>query len=152
MHSLSELLKLHRDLDVVFTRHQHALLHFKFDEAAQLLRDYRDRLERHMAFEEGTLLPLYTERVSIEKGGEAKLFLDEHEKMKNFVQLFITATDQLKSDTSPEDALLTLLDREFFYLKLCSHHDTREARFLYAGLDAVTSDAERTDLVNASHV
>jgi len=152
MDSFGELLEVHRDLDTVFRQHQHALLHFDLERAAELLRVYRGKLEQHMSFEEETLLPLYEERVKIERGGEVKLFIDEHEKMKNFVQLFIHATEQLSNESSQEDAVLTLLDREFFYLKLCSHHDTREARFLYPGLDAVMSAAERSDLLNASLV
>src|SRR5262245_1362579 len=107
MRSFIDLLTIHRELDSLFTRHQHALLHFDFPSAGELLHAYKERLEHHMVFEEEHPIPLYEERASIERGGETKLFLDEHAKMRNFVQLFVEATDQLAGEGSPEDPVLT---------------------------------------------
>jgi len=148
MPSFSDLLEIHRELDACFAEHQHALLHFEFERARDLLRTYETKLVAHMSFEENVLLPIYA-RAEPQRSGEAQLFLDEHEKMKNFVQMFFEALTELARENSPEPLLLKLLDREFFYLKLCSHHDNREAKFLYPGLDAVTTDTEKTELLIA---
>jgi len=145
--SFSELLKIHVELDELFLLHQHALLHFEFDKAADLLKKYRATLNEHMRFEEDVLLPIYTSRAVIERSGETKLFLDEHKKMRDWVQLFSETIAELAQDPAPENKLLKLLDRESFFLKLCSHHDNREARFLYPSLDAATTNEERAQLL-----
>ena len=150
--SFSELLDIHRSLDELFARHQYALLHFDFTGAAELLAHYNEYLTAHMRHEEELLLPVYSERATIERGGDTKLFLDEHEKMRNFVAMLTEALAELANADPPEPKLLQLLDREFFYLKLCSHHDGREARFLYPALDTVTSDEERAELLEGSRI
>jgi hemerythrin-like domain-containing protein len=103
-----------------------------------------------MALEEEQLLPLYDERATPEAAGETRLFLDDHEKMRNWLQLFSETVAQLAAETSPEDLLLKLLDRESFFLKLCSHHDNREERFLYPALDKGTTETEREKLLESA--
>lgn len=147
MKSFSDLLKIHEKLDEDFRQHQYALLHFEFERAAKLLLAYRDRLLEHMSFEEEVLLPIYDQKATIAPAGETTLFLKEHEKMRDWIALFIDTIKKLQSEDPPEPVLLNLLDRENFYLKLCSHHDNREATFLYPGLDAVTSLEERVELL-----
>ena len=147
MESFLDLLEIHKLLDASFEEHQCLLLHFDFDHAGKTLRNYQARLLAHMNDEESLLLPLYEERATIEKGGEARLFIDEHEKMRNFVALFIETVDGLRNEAHPERTLLKLLDREFFYLRLCSHHDIRETKYLYPALDEVTTPLERQKLL-----
>jgi hypothetical protein len=60
--SFSELLKLHKELEEAFHRHQHALLRLDFTEAARLLLDFEALLVAHMTDEEETLIPIYAER------------------------------------------------------------------------------------------
>ena len=146
MHSLSHLLKLHKELDALFAEHQFALVRFEFALAQNLLLQYESRLLDHMSDEEVFLLPLYAERAPIEKGGDVKLFLSEHEKMRQHVRLFAESTELLKTDNRPERVLIELLDRESFYKRLCSHHDIREERILYPALDKVTTESERAAL------
>lgn len=150
MASFSELLRIHAELDEQFLLHQHALLHFDFKKAAQLLEKYRAALYEHMLFEENVLLPMYSTRAVIERSGETKLFLDEHVKMRNWIQLFSEMITELATQANPETRLLKLLDRESFFLKLCSHHDNREAKFLYPCLDAVTTEEERAQLLSSA--
>ena len=64
-----------------------------------------DREQAHMKYEEAVLLPLYEQRATIERGGETKLFLDEHEKMTNFIKLFLEPIDELANASSPEPLL-----------------------------------------------
>lgn len=146
MNSFLQLLEIHRSLDVVFAEHQYALLHFEFVRAAELLTDYQDRLVGHIQDEETYLLPLYAERAAIEKTGEVKLFINEHEKMRNFVDLFKETTEQMLAEEHPEPLVLKLLDRQSFYKRLVSHHDVRETEILYPSLDRITDDSERLQI------
>ena len=92
------------------------------------------------------MLPLYAEQAPTEKGGDVKLFLSEHEKMRQYVKLFTETTERLATESQPEKLLLQLLDRESFYKRLCSHHDLREGNVLYPALDGITTEAERSEL------
>jgi iron-sulfur cluster repair protein YtfE (RIC family) len=146
MNSFAKILEIHTELDEMFLEHQYALLHFDFALALEKLERYESVLLAHMADEEDVLLPLYAERAVIGKGGAVKLFLDEHEKMRNFVRLFAEATASLQTDPEPEPTLLQLLDRESFYKRLNTHHDIRETDILYPALDVITSVEERAEI------
>lgn len=147
MDSFSNLLKLHEELDHAFAQHQYALLRFEFDLAFGLLQQYGSALRDHMSDEEDLLLPLYSERAAIRTGGAVDLFLSEHQKMLEWLEVFADATERLKTENEPEPMLITLLDRESFYKKLCTHHDIRESKHLYPALDEATTEAERSELV-----
>lgn len=148
MISFSELLVVHTRLDKMFEMHQFALLHFEFQEALERLKQYDAVLSVHMSHEEEILLPLYAKRAAIEKGGAVKLFLDEHEKMRQHVLLFMQTVEKLPSDPNTEKTLLMLLDRESFYKRLCSHHDLRESGILYPALDDITEADERSEILS----
>lgn len=147
MKKLGELINLHRELDRMFTEHQHALLHFEFGKALSSIERYEAALLAHMRDEEEVLLPVYRRCSDIPKGGDAKIFLDEHQKMRSFVEMFRERTAKLETEAEPETLLLTLLDRESFYKRLCGHHDKREHETLYSVLDDITSDEEKEDLL-----
>jgi len=139
---ITMLMEAHGRLDSLFFEHQKALLRFEFDTALALLGEYRDSLLAHMGDEERLLMPIYRERIKPEKGGNPALFLDEHEKMRAYVSLFIDTTAELRLQASPEKTLLNLLDRESFYKRLSSHHDIREREILYPELDSVMTRKE----------
>ena len=148
MKTFSDLLLLHRGIDDMFFAHQCALLHFEFGTALFLLERYESALLRHMRDEEEFLLPLYDKRCPATRAGAAKIFFDDHEKMRAFVKLFKEETAKLADNPRPETVLLMLLDREAFYKRLCSHHDRRESETLYPSLDEFTSEAEKRDLLS----
>jgi hemerythrin-like domain-containing protein len=147
MNELSELLKLHDELDNMFFAHQRALLHFEFDDAAAKLENYESALLKHMKDEEEVLMPFYVERAAPIKGGNPLLFLDEHIKMRRFIELFMAKTVELADGPNPEAGLILLLDREAFYKRLCSHHDRRESEVFYPELDRITSNSEKLELL-----
>ena len=144
MISFSKLLELHAELDRAFAAHQYALLRFDFDLALKRLHRYESALIAHMSDEERFLLPLYADRASIERGGAVKLFLSEHERMREWVKLFASTIEGLKSEPDPEPLMIKLLDRESFYKRLCTHHDIRESKYLFPALDSITTDDERS--------
>lgn len=147
MINLSVLLQLHNRLDEMFFEHQRALLHFDFEKAIAALRRYESALLVHMHDEEDVLLPVYKGYKDIPRGGDAKLFFDEHEKMRAYVTMFLDETAKLAASKPPEEALLRLLDREAFYKRLTAHHDKREHDILYPILDERTTEAEKVDLL-----
>jgi hypothetical protein len=147
---IRDLKNVHRLIDEMFFDHQKALLHFEFDKAYSLLEMYQTTLLRHMQDEELILLPVYSDRAEYSGAGAPKLFFDDHEKMRAFVELFIKKTVELGHEPDIDKALLQLLDREAFYLRLCSHHDRRETDFLYPILEDILTDPEKEDLI--SHI
>ncbi len=145
---IKDLKNVHILIDEMFFDHQKALLHFEFDNALSLLEMYQTTLIRHMHDEELILLPVYADRAKYSGAGAPKLFFDDHEKMRSFVELFMEKTSELRRQPDIDKALLQLLDREAFYLRLCSHHDKRETDFLYPILEEILTDVEKRDLLS----
>jgi len=144
---ITDLKRVHHLIDEMFFDHQRALLHFEFENALSLLEIYQSTLNRHMQDEELILLPVYSVRAAFPRAGAPKFFFDDHKKMRSFVELFLEKTNDIKRQPNIDKALLLLLDREAFYLRLCAHHDKRETDFLYPTLDVVLSDLEQHDLL-----
>ncbi|MBP6002225.1 MAG: hypothetical protein KA746_02210 [Pyrinomonadaceae bacterium] len=147
MASISSLMKVHKVIDDLFFGHQRALLHFDFEKALRLLAAYESTLLSHMKDEEDILLPVYEERGEFPDSGAPKLYFDDHAKMRSHVDLFRETTSQIAAGPDIEKTLLQLLDREAFYLRLCTHHDRREADYLYPILDAILSESEKSELL-----
>ena len=147
MASISSLMTVNKVIDDLFFEHQRALLHFDFEKGLALLNAYESTLSSHMADEENILLPVYGERGEFPDAGAPKLYYDDHKKMRSYIELFKQTTSQIAAEPDIERALLHLLDREAFYLRLCSHHDRREADYLYPILDAVLSESEKSELL-----
>lgn len=145
--SFGELLGLHKELEESFHRHQQALIRLDFAEAAKLLKDYETLLITHMTDEEETLIPIYAERATPERGGAVELFLGEHRKMLELLADFKRQLAALPSATDVEGDVIALFDDEAVFKHLVEHHDAREGKFLYPALDRVTSEAEKAFLL-----
>lgn len=145
---IKDLVRVHVLLDELFFDHQKALLHFEFDRALALLEMYESVLIRHMQDEELTLLPVYSERASFSGAGSPRYFFEDHAKMRSSIEVFKEKIAGLNLEPNIDKALLQLLDREAFYLRLCSHHDKRETDFLYPILAQILSDAEERELMS----
>lgn len=145
---IKDLERVHVMLDEMFFDHQKALLHFEFERALSLLEVYMTTLLRHMKDEESVLLPVYAKRAGSSGAGAARYFFDDHAKMRSFVELFMERTAALESEPDIDRALLRLLDREAFFLRLCSHHDKRETDHLYPVLADLVSADEEIDLMS----
>ena len=148
MAAISDLMKVHGVTDELFHQHQRSLLHFEFEKALGFLKAYESILLSHMADEEDVLLPVYSERAEYPEAGAAKLYYDDHAKMRSYIELFLQSTAEIESEVEIDRTLLQLLDREAFYLRLCSHHDRREAEYLYPILDGLLTDDEKRELLD----
>jgi hypothetical protein len=148
MAAISDLMKVHGVTDELFYQHQRSLLHFEFERALGYLKAYESILLSHMADEEYVLLPVYSERAKYPEAGAAQLYYDDHAKMRSYIDLFLQSTAEIESEEEIERTLLQLLDREAFYLRLTSHHDRREAEYLYPILDGLLTDDEKRELLD----
>ncbi len=148
MKNLSVLLDIHGELESMFFEHQRRLIRFDFAEALRLLELYESAIVKHITDENTHLLPIYAERGAAIQGAAVQMFYDEHEKIRNHLIQFKDEIRVLMSDPDPDERLIWLLEREAFYKKLCDHHDIRETRFLYPELDRITSDAEKSELLD----
>ena len=121
---------LHDDLALRFFAHQQALLDRDFVRAALQLAGYRQRLLWHMQDEESLVLPRYRQAGGDETDAPVRLFLGEHQKMREFVADCEQRVQRLVE--RPDDRLLLeLFDREATYKNLVMHHDLRERNALY---------------------
>ena len=146
MNRFSDLLGLHRQLDQLFLEHQRALIRLDLDLAERLLNEYQSELLAHIRDEETLMLPLYRERVKPPVGGAADIFAGEHEKLRQFLVLFVQEIGKIRTMDDIERGVLFLIDSQHLFKRLLVHHDTREKKMLYPLLDEVTTEAERQEL------
>ena len=124
------MMGLHDDLAQRFFAHQRSLLDRDFARAAVHLAGYRERLLWHMQDEESLVLPRYRQAGGDETDAPVRLFLGEHQKMREFVAECEQRVQKLV-EQSDDRLLLELFDREATYKNLVLHHDLRERNALY---------------------
>ena len=144
--SFSELLELHRDLDELFFIHQRALMRMELVQALAALEEFEAALSSHIKDEEELMIPIYLQRADAPIGAAADIFLGEHEKLRQYLELFKAEMRKLKHAEDLERAVLFLIDSQHIFKRLLVHHDMRERKFLYPILDEVTTDGEREKL------
>ena len=148
--TFSLLVEVHHWLDNLFLDHQLALLALDLPKASACLKDYESNLRLHIKDEESALIPLYQARTDNVPGGAVELFTGEHTKLTGFIAEFHQTLATL--DGAPERVLkreiIKLFDREAFCKGLVEHHHAREQNILFPWLDKVTSEQERTILLD----
>lgn len=144
--SFSDLLQVHRILDGLFREHQRALLLRELESASALLDEYETELLAHMRDEEQHLIPIYASRAEHALGGAPAIFLNEHDKLRQYVTLFKLEMPKLELARDLESKVIWLLDSQTTFKRLLLHHDARESKMLYPSLDQATSAAERDSL------
>ena len=146
LHSFSDFLLVHGQLDELFLEHQRALLRLDLVTAGAALEAYTIELSAHMRDEEDVMIPLYRERAEAPVGGAAEIFLGEHDKMRQYLLLFRDELEKLAEAEDLERGVLFLLDSQHLFKRLLVHHDSRERKMLYPLLDQVTTEGERENL------
>lgn len=111
-----------------------------------MLLKYETELLAHIGDEETLMIPLYRERADAPVGGAAEIFIGEHNKLKQYLELLKEELAKLAAADDLERGVLFLLDSQHLFKRLLVHHDTRERKMLYPLLDQVTSIAEREGL------
>jgi iron-sulfur cluster repair protein YtfE (RIC family) len=144
--SFCDLLSLHEQLDELFLEHQRALMRLDLDRAESLLGKYEDDLFAHIRDEEELMIPLYQQRAAAPIGAAAEIFLNEHEKLRQYMVLFKEEITKIRKMDDLERGALFLIDSQHLFKRLLVHHDTREKKMLYPLLDEVTTESERREL------
>jgi iron-sulfur cluster repair protein YtfE (RIC family) len=143
--SLLDLNKIHQELDALFFRHQVAILKADWPQAGLPLKIYEEALMSHLKEEEDILLPLYRERVTPIRGGDPEIFIQEHQKVDEWLKRIRLRISRLVPLPPPKD-VIALLDDEAHFKKFMEHHSLREDRILYPELERVTSESEKFSL------
>ncbi len=142
------MMGLHDGLSRIFFAHQTALLDRDYARAEIELARYRERLFAHAQDEERLVLPRYRELGGDSSDAPTRLFLGEHDKMRGFVDEFLTRVAALLE--RPDDRmLLELLDREAMHKNLVLHHDLRERNALYPFLAEQLDRSEQAAMLEA---
>lgn len=142
------MMQLHELLERGFFAHQQALLNRDFKRAAATLAHYRERLAWHMEDEEALILPKYVALGGDQTDAPLRLFLGEHQKLREFLAEFERRVQDLTA--RPDDhRLLDLFDRQATYKNLMLHHDLRERNMLYPLLAAQLTENEQDKLWNS---
>ena len=146
MPSFSDLLDLHKQLDELFLEHQRWLIRLDLERAEAALNAYSAALLAHIRDEETSMLPLYGERVTAPVGGAIEIFLNEHQKLRAFLDLFKQEIAKIRTMDDVERGVLFLIDSQHLFKRLLVHHDSREKKMLYLLLDQVITETERLSL------
>ena len=145
--SFLALLEVHDRLNVLFHRHQEAVLLFDVELSRETLDAYERELVEHMRFEEEALFPIYERAMPI-AGGGIDLFRNEHQKLLRYVNGIRKSFETLQPRTTGGSArIIDLLDFEARFKSLLTHHDLRERNILYPVLDRVATADEKDRLL-----
>jgi len=143
--------RIHNVLDVLFQRHQKALVTHRYAHAQELLNQLNTGLCAHMRHEERWLLPLYDarrDRMNAPKGFGSEIFILEHKKMlKLLAGLKARMRGLVAGRTQSPREVIELLDEECTFKHLTQHHNAREHSILYPSLDRLVSQEERAKLL-----
>ncbi len=143
--SLLDLSNIHRELDELFFHHQVALLKPTRSNATRLLKTYEEALRCHLKEEEEILLPLYSKRVAPIRGGDPDTFIQEHQKIDEWLNRIKLRLSRLDFVAAVKD-VISLLDDEAHFKKFIEHHSLREERILYPELERVIGIEEKSAL------
>ncbi|MBK8100002.1 MAG: hemerythrin domain-containing protein [Planctomycetes bacterium] len=145
------MMGLHRELDERLFVHQQALLDRDVAAAARALAHCRELLALHMADEEEFVLPRYALGGGDATDAPVRLFLGEHQRVREFLDRFAVALAAMSSP--PDDRrLLELLDLQATFKNLLLHHDLRERNALYPRLAAMLTAQDETALLGRLRV
>lgn len=142
---LSDLNHIHHELEEMFFRHQVAVLEADGPAARTLLNAYETALMGHLKEEEEILLPLYRERATSIRGGDPELFIQEHQKVDEWLNRLKLRLSRLDPVADLKN-VIALLDDEAHYKKFMEHHSLREDRIFYPELERITSETEKAAL------
>ncbi len=142
------LMDVHEAQEVLFHQHQCCLVDREVDQALLLLKQYRAMILQHMRDEEELLLPIY-ERGPIKAGGQGNYFVQEHRKLLEFLDRIKDSMDLLREaeGTAWYRALFKVLDLETTFKNIGEHHEAREEKFLFPGLDALLVGEARAEVL-----
>jgi hemerythrin-like domain-containing protein len=142
-YKLSALLGEHEELEELFNKHQRALLAKDLETAVATICTFQNRLQRHIAYEDRVLLPLFAAKGAETEGATLPIFQVEHRKLRETAASLAKRTAALYDSSDILGSILKLLDDEWLFKGLFNHHALREKNAFFPRLDACTTEFER---------
>ncbi|HET7675070.1 MAG TPA: hemerythrin domain-containing protein [Gammaproteobacteria bacterium] len=126
--SLDTLGREHAALVELFQLHQEALITRRWGRAAQLLREYRQRLTVHIGVEEEWLLPALPDTARWNRD----VYQAEHRKLEQLLEALAAQFSAARRHGVKPALIIRLIEDERVVKHLMEHHHEREEKALFA--------------------
>jgi iron-sulfur cluster repair protein YtfE (RIC family) len=114
------------------------------EQAESIFLFFKSELERHITWEEDILFPVFERKTGIKDGGPTSVMRMEHIQIKNHLQeIKIKLHAKKIQDPSKEEVAL---------FKVLESHNQKEENILYPGIDNLTSEQEKEQLIKQMSV
>lgn len=125
----------HDRLDALFQQFQH-LTTTDAGHAKDCFREFKSGLERHVAWEEEILFPLFEEKTGMRDTGPTEVMRMEHEQIRQLLDAIHQGLHQSTASDSDESALLEVLHA----------HNQKEEQILYPAIDELLTEQDRFEV------
>ncbi len=124
----------HRRLDDLFRRYR-GTKGTDTSLTRELFLEFAAGLQRHIAWEEDLLFPLWEGKTGMSESGPTEVMRSEHRQIRVILEAMERKVGQGSFQTDSEEAGL---------LNVLSLHNIKEERVLYPAIDQVASEEDRT--------
>lgn len=128
--------KDHDKLDGLFEEFQ-AVKACDAESAREHFGDFKHGLERHMAWEENILFPLFESKTGMKYGGPTQVMRLEHDQLKLLLR---NLEEKMKQEELGDD------DQETALIELLAQHNYKEENILYPMIDQSITEEERGEV------
>ena len=109
------------------------------EQAESIFLFFKSELERHIIWEEDILFPVFERKTGIKDGGPTSVMRMEHIQIKDHLQKIQRKLRAKKiQDPCGEEVAL---------FKLLESHNQKEENILYPGIDNLTSEQEKDQMI-----
>ena len=109
------------------------------ERAESIFLSFKSELERHIIWEEDILFPVFERKTGIKDGGPTSVMRIEHIEIKKYLQEIKRKLHVKKiQDPCKEEVAL---------FKLLESHNQKEENILYPGIDNLTSEQEKDQMI-----
>ncbi len=123
----------HEELDAAFIEFQ-KLKRVNYDLAKEYFKKFKFGLQRHIAWEEEILFPLFEDATGMKEGGPTAVMREEHRQIKEALE-FIHKKVQIKDPNSDEE--------EAVLWRVLKEHNDKEESILYPAIDRLIPEKDR---------
>jgi len=126
----------HDRLDELFRNFQQ-FKHSDYRKAGEFFKEFKLGLQRHIAWEEEILFPVFEEKTGLKNGGPTHVMRLEHRQIKSHLEAIHEKVKQNDPGSDSEEQLL---------LQTLLIHNQKEERILYPAIDSALDESERTKI------
>jgi len=109
------------------------------ERAESIFLSFKSELERHIIWEEDILFPVFERKTGIKDGGPTSVMRIEHIEIKKYLQEIKRKLHVKKiQDPCKEEVAL---------FKVLESHNQKEENILYPGIDKLTSEQEKEQMI-----